>query len=101
MTTNKSFQRALLSGLTVICMIAGACQDKKSKESEATVLCYSPTQNLDQAYIENSIGCECADGTPGVCKSQSETGLDRNVALVCSEGKWAAVQDGPCGLQPY
>jgi hypothetical protein len=49
--------------------------------------CYSPGQNLDHAYDQGSVGCRCAT-TLGYCKS--------GVALVCTNGRWQAVEDGPC-----
>jgi hypothetical protein len=49
--------------------------------------CYSPTQNLDTAYDPGAVGCSC-DGDEPVCVS--------NVALICSAGRWQAVEDGPC-----
>lgn len=55
----------------------------------ATVLdCYSPGQNLDHAYDTGAIGCRCATGSPGFCVN--------GVALVCTDGRWQAVEDGPC-----
>jgi hypothetical protein len=62
----------------------------------AETACYSPTQNLDSAYDEGSVGCECDDGSAGQCIADSE---GRNVALVCNGGQWTAVEDGPCEPQ--
>lgn len=50
--------------------------------------CYSPQQNVSNAYEPGAIGCECPAGTPGICVS--------GVALLCQDGRWVAVEDGPC-----
>ena len=55
--------------------------------------CYSPTRNLDQAYDPEAVGCRCGRGSESVCVADS-TGAE--VALVCDEGRWQAVEDGPC-----
>lgn len=56
--------------------------------------CFSPTQNLESACEVNSVGCDCNSAVDeGVCV------MDKNgqfVALICSEDKWTAVEDGPC-----
>jgi hypothetical protein len=55
--------------------------------------CYSPTQNTSTAYQSGSHGCPCdPTAAQGVCIG--------GTALVCSNGKWAAVQDGPCWIEP-
>ncbi len=48
--------------------------------------CYSPTQNLGSAYADGAEGCPCDEGS--VC--------DPPAALICQDGKWQAVEDGPC-----
>ena len=53
--------------------------------------CYSPTQNLDQAYEERAEGCECAVDAQSVCIEGS--------ALICEHGRWQAVEDGPCAIE--
>lgn len=50
--------------------------------------CFSPAQFLDVAYDPSFVGCKCAEGAQSLCRS--------GVALICSEGRWQAVQDGPC-----
>jgi hypothetical protein len=50
--------------------------------------CYSPTQNADRAYEPGSEGCPCDDGDQDVCIE--------GVALICEQGFWRAVEDGPC-----
>jgi hypothetical protein len=49
--------------------------------------CFSPSQHADEAYLGtrepcacNDVGSACVDGA----------------ALICIDGKWAAVEDGPC-----
>lgn len=53
--------------------------------------CYSPKQHLERAYEEGAIGCACAAGSESVCVE--------GVGLVCSDGRWQAVEDGPCAPQ--
>ncbi len=58
--------------------------------------CYSPIQNLDIAYEEGASGCPCED-QEGLCATslvEGERGHD--VALLCIDGFWEAVEDGPC-----
>jgi hypothetical protein len=56
--------------------------------------CYSPEQNLDTAYELGALGCPCNPDTEfGTCRT-SEQGNE--VALVCSNGNWEAVEDGRC-----
>jgi hypothetical protein len=55
--------------------------------------CFSPTQNLEQAYDMGAVGCPCSALDEDVCVSDSN---NRDVALICDEGVWQAVQDGPC-----
>jgi hypothetical protein len=49
--------------------------------------CYGPERNLDVAYDGGLPGCPCED-VGGLCNG--------SVALICSDGSWQAVQDGPC-----
>ncbi|MFZ5442579.1 MAG: hypothetical protein ACOZQL_21395, partial [Myxococcota bacterium] len=60
--------------------------------------CYSPTQNLDRAYVVGAVGCACA-GEPAVCVADS-TG--RRVALICDPNlrRWVSAEDGPCSSGP-
>jgi hypothetical protein len=50
--------------------------------------CFSPEQNLDLAGQPGAVGCPCSSEDRGQCVS--------GVALVCSEGRWESVVDGPC-----
>ena len=60
--------------------------------------CFSPTQNLINAYDEGFVGCDCdSENDIDICVQDSN---GRNVALICSENKWAAVEDGPCSEGP-
>jgi hypothetical protein len=73
-------------------LVAAGCDDPPPADPS----CFSPSQNLDSAYQPGSAGCACRSGVDqGVCVPDS-TG--RRVALVCSNGTWTAVEDGPCGL---
>ena len=49
--------------------------------------CYSPTQNLNVAYDGTLPGCPC-DKVGDACVG--------GVALICHDGSWDAVEDGPC-----
>ncbi|MBN1610840.1 MAG: hypothetical protein JW940_29685 [Polyangiaceae bacterium] len=49
--------------------------------------CFSPEQNLDHAYDGTMDGCPCT-GSQSICIS--------GVALLCEQGRWSAVEDGPC-----
>jgi hypothetical protein len=55
--------------------------------------CYSPTQNLEAAYTAGAVGCACGEADADVCASTPD---GRQVALMCSDGKWIAAEDGPC-----
>lgn len=65
-----------------------------SEDDDNNSNCFSPIQNLTSAYESDSIGCDCdSQNDIDICV-QDENG--RNVALICSENKWIAVEDGPC-----
>jgi hypothetical protein len=69
--------------LGVVLALAG-CEDEDTGGA-----CYSPTQHLDIAYEQGSQGCACdAERDQDVCVGR--------VALVCEDGRWSAVEDGPC-----
>ena len=71
-----------------------SCSDDDKNDNDVSN-CFSPTSNLEIAYTENAIGCDCdSDIDEDICVSD---GTGKKVALVCSEGKWIAVEDGPCG----
>jgi len=63
---------------------------------DATGTCYSPTANLSSAYRAGAVGCAC---DPAVDKDVCASGgvLVGAVALLCRNGQWQAVYDGPCG----
>jgi hypothetical protein len=50
--------------------------------------CYSPAQNLAHVNEPDAVGCRCSSSAPGFCVG--------SVALVCTDGRWQAVEDGPC-----
>lgn len=88
---SSSLRASLVAvSLVAVASLAAGCS---SESSDAT--CYSPSQNLDQAYVAGSRGCGCSSGA--VCVPDS-TG--RKVALVCENGAWQAVEDGPCMQGP-
>ncbi len=49
--------------------------------------CYSPDQNVEDAYVEGALGCACDNDEPQCIDG---------VGLVCDEGWWQSVEDGPC-----
>lgn len=56
--------------------------------------CFSPTQNLNTAYLSDAKGCVCKSGSDAdVCV--------QGVALICSSNVWTAVEDGPCMANTY
>ena len=56
-----------------------------------TKTCFSPTQNVDGAYQSGAHGCACDAATDeDVCVD--------GAALVCNDGRWIAVEDGPCSI---
>ena len=72
------------------CVFINSC----SEDDESSLNCFSPTQNLTNAYETDSIGCDCdSENDTDICMPD-ENG--RSVALICSENKWIAVEDGPC-----
>jgi hypothetical protein len=56
--------------------------------------CYSPCQNLETAYLNGSEGCLCDEQSDKDTCIEDGNGV--NVALMCEEGVWVAVEDGPC-----
>ena len=74
--------RALLLSAVLLAACGG-------EEATTDTTCYSPTQNVKHAYDEGAHGCACdASKEPDVCVD--------GAALVCSNGTWHAVYDGPC-----
>lgn len=56
--------------------------------------CYSPYQNLETAYLKDATGCSCSEGI-----DKDTCVVDKNgimVALMCEDGVWVSVEDGPC-----
>jgi hypothetical protein len=74
--------------LTWVVAVFGAC----SHDETDTHDCYSPTQNLNHAYDDGTVGCACGAED----RDQCITG----VALVCENARWQAVIDGPCAPGP-
>jgi hypothetical protein len=66
--------------------VSAGCPDSAAER------CFSPTQNLRNAYDDDATGCPCSD-EEDMCVPTEDGG---DVALVCDEGKWLAVEDGPC-----
>jgi hypothetical protein len=77
------------------CLAAHGCAPTSRSERDgiADSTCLSPYQNLDDAYDdERPIGCDCALEEQSACLPS----VDNNVALICTQGRWNAVIDGPC-----
>jgi len=55
-------------------------------------VCYSPTQNIDNAYVNRAFGCHCNSTTP-FCGIDS-SGL--RVYLVCTSGNWQSGDTSNC-----
>jgi hypothetical protein len=80
----------------VFCAADGHCAVRRSERSAGlpSDSCYSPTQNLERAYDSGAQGCDCAPGSPPLCRSDAN---GRQVALICgASGRWSAAEDGPC-----
>jgi hypothetical protein len=52
--------------------------------------CFAPGHRVETAYDPGAIGCDCFLGDEDVC--------EEGAALVCLNGRWTAVEDGPCGV---
>jgi hypothetical protein len=81
-----------------ICADDGHCavlQHETDGGHESTT-CYSPWQNLDQAYDGSARGCDCVFDALDRCRQDS---MGRFLGLLCGDGgHWQAVNDGPCGM---
>jgi hypothetical protein len=80
------------------CAADGHCAVRRleTAKDKASSDCFSPTQNLEQAYEANAVGCDCEPFSLSVCRAD-RTG--RRVALVCTNNEhWDAVEDGPCRM---
>lgn len=66
------------------------CEDERCVLPDCpTDECFSPTENVDRAYDGDLQGCECDPSQGDVCVGPA--------GLVCGEdGRWQAVEDGPC-----
>lgn len=64
-----------------------ACADIRA-QAPSDSKCFAPDKNLDTAYEQGAVGCDCVVGDQEQC-------ID-GVALVCERGQWHAVEDGPC-----
>ena len=76
--------------ILITCLFLNSC----SEDDDSGLNCFSPTQNLTIAYETDSIGCDCDSDNDSETCVPDENG--RNVALICSDNKWIAVEDGPC-----
>ena len=79
-------------GLALLFIITYSCKKDEIKSN-----CYSPYQNLEFAYLSGAEGCSCNEQSDSdTCVTDND---GRNVALICINGKWEAVEDGPCWPQ--
>lgn len=51
--------------------------------------CFAPGHRAETASDPGAVGCDCFLGDEDVCEGPA--------ALVCLNGRWTVVQDGPCG----
>ena len=63
--------------------------DTSAADAETGALCYSPTSDLTSAYQPGAVGCAC---NPAVDQDVCVQGI----GLMCMNGRWQAVNDGPC-----
>jgi hypothetical protein len=91
-------QGICLDGVALVCTDGkweevedGPCFPEGGPEPSPPERCYSPFQNVDQAYVDGFEGCACAN-TP----SNQAGYCIEGTALYCDEGKWQAAEDGAC-----
>jgi hypothetical protein len=65
-----------------------AAVDAGTGGAATAIGCFSPGQNLGTVNDPGAFGCKCSPSAPGFCVG--------GVALVCTDGRWQAVEDGPC-----
>jgi hypothetical protein len=63
-----------------------------NNSSEPEIACYAPDKNVGTAFEEGSVGCECDEESAGQCVD--------GTGLICEDGHWQAVLDGPCFPPP-
>ncbi len=81
----------LIPNLLII-LFSISCYDEANNNDNT--VCYSPNQNLDIAYDVGARGCVCYEANDNpVCL---QDGSGRNVALICENNIWQAVEGGPC-----
>ena len=75
-----------------------AIQEVGRVDGAPSTTCFSPNQNLDDAYDPGAVGCDCTGNANGanVCR-QDSTG--RDVSLTCGPN-WMTVEDGACAPGP-
>lgn len=79
--------------LRYCCVIFALLQFACGRDDRKTT-CFAPQQNLEIAYSPGAAGCECKSASDkSVCIRDRD---GRDVALVCSDDRWIAVEDGPC-----
>jgi hypothetical protein len=61
--------------------------------------CFSPDDNPELSLEPDSQGCACSEGTDQ-CLAIPEGGGLHLVGMVCREGRWSVVEDGPCEPGP-
>jgi hypothetical protein len=60
--------------------------------------CYSPTENLDGMCGDAAVGCPCNSAADqDVCINDTCHGT---IGMMCEEGRWQWVYDGPCWGTP-
>jgi hypothetical protein len=78
------------------CAADGHCAVRRNEtvNGKPSSDCYSPGQNLEHAYDDGAVGCDCVRHSMAMCRRDS---AGRGVALECGE-RWQSEEDGPCYL---
>jgi len=82
----------VMGGATQI--MGGATQ---AEGGASSVDCFSPTSHPELAVEDPDAGCACDAKEPDQCVRTQHEGRPWDVALVCAQGRWQSVEDGPCG----
>ena len=88
----------LMGGALVGLALTAACAQEDGGPSiggSQPGTCFSPTQSPELALDEPDAGCVCSD-EESQCVSTRYQGRAWDVALICAEGRWRSVEDGPC-----
>jgi hypothetical protein len=88
----------LMGGALIGLAMTGACAQGQGGPpigGSQPGTCFSPTQSPELALDEPDAGCSCSD-EESQCVSTRYQGRAWDVALICTQGRWRSVEDGPC-----